>query len=85
MLAIKKRQYLTNLAGKRVGVILDMKTFQKMQDELDDYYCKRAYDKAKPVTDAEIKRGEFATLDDLMARRRARTQSRKAGRNGKRR
>jgi len=40
MLTVKKKQYLTNQSGQRVGVLLDMKTFEKMQDELDDYYCR---------------------------------------------
>lgn len=85
MLTVKKRQYLTDQSGKRVGVILDMKTYQKMLDDLDDYYCKKAYDRAKPATDAEIRRGDFVTLDEVVAERRARKQTRSAGRNGKRR
>lgn len=72
MIAQKKAQYITDHAGKRVGVVLDLKTFEKMGDELDDYYCKRAYEKAKPLTDGEIKRGEFMTIEELKARRRIR-------------
>ena len=85
MLTVKKKQYLTDQSGKRVGVVVDMKTFEKLLDELDDYYCRKAYEKAKRSTDAEIKRGEFVTLDKLLKDRAARKQSHKAGRNGKRR
>ncbi len=79
MIAQKKAQYITDHAGKRVGVVLDLKTFEKMGNELDDYYCKRAYEKAKPLTDAEIKRGEFIRIEELNARRRIRKTRRHNG------
>ena len=61
----KKAQYITDHTGKRVGIVLDLRTFERMQDEIDAYYCKRAYEKAKPATDAEIRRGEFISIGDL--------------------
>lgn len=82
MIKVKRKRYLTDDRGKRVGVILDMKTFEKMQDDLDDYYCGKAYDEAKPLTDAEIKRGEFVTLSEMVAERQKRKQR---SSNGKRR
>ena len=81
MITQKKRQYITDHAGRRVAVVLDVKTYEKMQDELDDYYCKRAYEKAKPVTDAEIKSGEFLTIEELIARRAMRKPRRHNGKS----
>ena len=69
MITQKNAQYITDHAGKRVGVVLDLRTFEKMEDELDAYYCKRAYEKAKPETDAEMKRGEFISIGEIVARR----------------
>ena len=85
MPATKKKQYLTDQSGKRVGVVLDIDTYQKMQDDLDDYYCRKSYQRAKPSTDAEIKRGDFVTIDEIAAERRARKQNRNGGHNGKKR
>lgn len=81
MIAQKKRQYVTDRHGKRVGVLLDVKTYEKMQDELDDYHSKRAYEKAKPLTDAELKRGEFVTLRELISRREKRKGRRLNGKS----
>ncbi len=72
MIPQKKKRYITDQTGKRVGVVLDLRTFQKMEDELDDYYSKKAYEKAKKETDEEIRRGEFITLQELIPQRRER-------------
>lgn len=51
-------RYITDAGGKRVAVILDIATYTKMQDDLDEHYCKRAYERAVTATDAEIACGE---------------------------
>lgn len=79
MPSIKKKQYLTDQSGKRVGVILDMKTFGQIEDELDELACIRAYDKARPETDAAIARGDYVTLDEYLAKRKPK---KKVKRNG---
>jgi len=71
MLTIKKRQYVTDLAGKRVGVLLDLKTFQQVEEELDELACTRAYDAAKPGVDAAIRRGDYITIQEYVAKRAA--------------
>lgn len=72
MIAQRKKQYITNDDGKRVAVVLDIKTWKKMQDEIDDYYCRHAYEKSKSTTNAEVKRGEFVTIEHVIAQRRRR-------------
>ncbi|MFI5196541.1 MAG: hypothetical protein ACHQD8_05580 [Chitinophagales bacterium] len=42
-----KNQFITNDHGQKVAVILPMKDYEKMMDELDEYACIKAYDKAK--------------------------------------
>ena len=82
MIAQKKRQYITDQSGKRVGVVLDVKTFGQIEDELDELESIRAYDKAKPETDAAVQRGDFLTIQEYLAKRTAR---KKAHRNNRRR
>jgi len=82
MIPQRKKRYITDQAGKRVGVVLDLPTFQKMEDELDDYYSKRAYEKAKPGTDAEIKRGDFVTIEEVISRHGERKTRRRNGKAG---
>jgi hypothetical protein len=60
----KKEQFIVNASGKRVGVLLDMFTYERLreaEEELDDI---RAYDAAAPRVKAEIAKGDFVTLSD---------------------
>ena len=40
-------QYVTDDHGKKVAVIVPIKNFEKIMDELDELECIKAYDKAK--------------------------------------
>lgn len=40
-------RYLTDESGKRIGVVLDIKRYEKILDELDELGAIRAYDEAK--------------------------------------
>jgi len=42
-----KNQFITDDQGQKIAVILPMKEYEKMMDELDEYECIKAYDKAK--------------------------------------
>jgi PHD/YefM family antitoxin component YafN of YafNO toxin-antitoxin module len=42
-----KTQYITNNTGKKVAVILPVKEYEKLMDDLDHLECIKAYDKAK--------------------------------------
>src|SRR5438477_11562794 len=67
--AALKEQFVTDAKGKRVGVLLDLKTFERMceaQEELADI---QAYDAARPKIGVELLRGNFTTLSDLQKRR----------------
>lgn len=72
MAARMKKQFITDDRGNRVAVVLDIKTYDEMQDAIDDYHCKRAYEKAKPSTDAEIAAGKYVTIEEYVTKRRTR-------------
>ena len=42
-----KTQYVTDDHGKKVAVIVPVKDYEKLMDELDELECIKAYDKAK--------------------------------------
>lgn len=69
MITVKKKQYLTDQSGKRTGVILDMKTFEKIEEELDELACIHAYDKAKPEVDDAIQQGNYMAIDEYLIKR----------------
>ncbi|MDI6779572.1 MAG: hypothetical protein QME25_05180 [Bacteroidota bacterium] len=64
-----KTKYVTDLEGKKIAVVIAIKEYEKMIDELDDYYCRKEYDRVKPKTDKELEKGEFITLDDYCTKR----------------
>ena len=58
----EKEQFIVNASGQRVGVVLDLPTYDRLREakeELDDI---RAYDAAAPRVKAEIAKGDFVTL-----------------------
>ena len=44
---VNKNQFVTDAIGVKVAVILPLKDYEKMLDELDEYACIKAYDKVK--------------------------------------
>lgn len=47
-------RYLVNEEGQRVGVLLDLKEYEKMLQELEELEAIRAYDAAKASGDEAI-------------------------------
>jgi hypothetical protein len=68
-LVLKDEQFLTDAKGKRVGVLLDVKTYEylrRVEEELADIH---AYDAARPKVAADIKAGHISLLSDYRAKR----------------
>ena len=42
-----KTQYVTDDHGKKVAVIVPVKEYEKLMEELDELECVKAYDRAK--------------------------------------
>ncbi|NJM55283.1 MAG: hypothetical protein HC841_04660 [Verrucomicrobiae bacterium] len=68
-LALKDEQFVTDAAGKRVGVLLDVKTYERLREAEEDLDDIRAYDDARPKVSADLKAGQFSTLADYRAKR----------------
>jgi hypothetical protein len=66
----KSAQFVTDQKGKRVGVVLDLKTYERLLLAAEDAADIRAYRRAKPKIQAEIDRGQFMTLEAYRAQRR---------------
>ena len=64
-----KEQFIVDATGQRVGVVLDLPTYERLREAADDNADLRAYRSSKSRTSAEIARGEFATLEEYRASR----------------
>ena len=56
------KQYLTDVNGNQIAVVLDINTYQKLLDELDEYYCLKGYEQAVTETEPEITSGDYLTI-----------------------
>jgi len=61
-MAMEEEQFVTNTAGKRVAVLPDLKTYQRLREAQEELADIRAYDAARPVALAELRAGRCATL-----------------------
>ena len=68
-LVLKDEQFVTDANGKRVGVLLDVKTYEHLRDAEEELADIHAYDVARPKVAADIKAGRIASLDDYRTKR----------------
>ncbi len=68
-LVLKDEQFVTDANGKRVGVLLDVKTYEQLRDAEEELADIRAYDAARPKVAADLKAGRFSTLADYRTKR----------------
>jgi hypothetical protein len=62
MIQEQAEQYLTDADGNKIAVVIDIATYQKMLDELDEFYCLKGYEQAVAEPDPELASGEYTTL-----------------------
>ena len=67
--ALKAEQFITDAEGKRVGVLLDLRAYERLREAEEELADIQAYDKAQPAVRAEIASGHFVTLADYRAAR----------------
>lgn len=60
----KKEQFIIDDTGRRVGVVLDLPTYQRLREAEEELEDIRLYDAAAPRVKQEIERGDFVTLAD---------------------
>ncbi len=68
-LVLKDEQFVTDAKGKQVGVLLDLKTYERLREAEEDLADIRAYDAARPKVTTELKAGKFSSLVDYRAKR----------------
>ena len=64
-----KKKYLTDENGKKTAVQIDIKTFDKLLDEIDDLQCALGYEEAREENAPDIKKGNFTSIEELIARK----------------
>ena len=73
-MALKKAQYITDIAGKRLGVLIDLETYQRLRDAEEELCDIQAYDAAKPKVMREIQSGNYVTLEQFVTKRARKAQ-----------
>jgi len=68
-LVFQEEQFVTDGKGKRVGVLLDLNTYNRLREAEEELADVRAYDAARPKIVADVKAGRFSTLADYRAKR----------------
>lgn len=68
-LVLKDEQFVTDAQGKTVGVLLDLKTYERLRESEEDLADLRAYDAARPTVATELKAGQFSALAEYRAKR----------------
>ena len=68
-LVLKDEQFVTDAKGKPVGVLLDLKTYERLREAEEDLADIRAYDAARPKVTVDLKSGHFSTLADYRSKR----------------
>ena len=64
MLEIQE-QYLTDTEGNKIAVVINIETYHKLIEELDEFYCLKGYEQAVAETESEIVNDEYLTLNEL--------------------
>jgi hypothetical protein len=69
-----RTEFVTDTKGKRVAVLLDVKSYQRLSEAAEELADIRAYDKARPRVMAEMKRGHFVPLAEHLKQKAARAR-----------
>ena len=64
-----KEQFLTDAGGKRVGVLLDLSTYERLREAEEELADIAAYDAARPKVEAELELGNCVTLPEYQTHR----------------
>mgnify|MGYP001578309291 CR=1 FL=1 len=67
-----KKKYVVDTNGNKTAVILDMKIYEKLIDEIDELNCALGYDQAKKENELDLKSGNSITLEEFISKRKTR-------------
>jgi len=62
-----QEKFLTDEKGNRIAVVLDIAVYEKLLEDLDEFYCAKAYEQAVEQTDPEIASGDYLTLEEFVS------------------
>ena len=62
-------QFVTDVKGQRVGVLLDLRTYNRLREAEEELSDVRAYDAARVKVTADLNAGRSTTLADYRSRR----------------
>jgi len=65
----EKEKFVVDASGQRVGVLLDLPTYERLREAAEDNADIRSYRAARLRVAGEIARGESATLADYRSKR----------------
>jgi hypothetical protein len=68
-LLAENRQFIVDSSGERVGVLLDLPTYERLREAAEDNADLHAYHASKAQIAGEISRGEYITLDEYRIKR----------------
>jgi PHD/YefM family antitoxin component YafN of YafNO toxin-antitoxin module len=71
-MACKEEQFVTDAKGNRVGVLLDVKTYDRLREAEEELSDIRAYDRARAKVHAEVKAGQAVSLTEYRMKRNVR-------------
>jgi hypothetical protein len=66
---LRAEQFVTDAEGKRVGVLLDLRAYERLREAQEELADIQAYDAALPTVRADIASGQFASLAAYRAKR----------------
>ena len=65
----KAPQFIVNEKGKQIGVLLDMKTYQRLIEAEEELVDQIVYDHAKAAARDDLKNGRTISIQDYIASR----------------
>lgn len=77
MTGVIKKKFVIDANGKKTAVILDLKIYEKLINEIDDLNCALGYDQAKKENELDMKLGNSITLEEFISKRQTRKMKRK--------
>ncbi len=72
-----KKKFVIDTNGNKTAVILDLKIYEKLIDEIDELNCALGYDQAKKENESDLKSGNSITLEEFISKRQTRKIKRK--------
>ncbi len=74
MTGFASKQFVVDEDGKRIAVVLDLATYRKFLEAVEELEDIRAYDEVKDKVREELSAGEYVTLKDYMKNRQKRIE-----------